>query len=162
MRHLSALALRLAGLTLATGAAAPALASDGDGVSIGGLRAHLFYERSGVLSEDLISRDPQFSGWNTVIGEGDAKEPAENLLVIARIDNQGAEAFLDEKLTLRVNDDKGAKIRERVFSGLLLAEHGAVHLPMWIDDAGCLGQITITVTFRKQKVSAPLQLMCGE
>jgi len=152
----------LSALVLAAGAAAPALASEGDGVTIGGLRAHLFYERSGVLSEDLISRDPPFSGWNTVIGEGDAKEPSENLLVIARIDNKGAEAFLDEKLIVRVNDGKGAKIKERVFSGLLLAEHGAVHLPMWIDDAGCLGQITISATFRKQKVSAPLQLMCGE
>jgi hypothetical protein len=150
------------GVGLVAGAAGPVHATPDDGVTIGSLRAHLFYARSGSLSEDLIGRDPPFSGWNTVIGEGDAKEPAENLLVIARLENPGAEAFLDEKLAIRVSGEKGRKITERVFSGMLLAEHGAVHLPMWIDDAGCLGAVTITVTFREQTLSKPLQLLCGE
>ncbi len=152
----------LATLALATGLSASALAAPQNGVTIGGLRAHLFYERSGVLSDDVLARDPPFSGWNTVIGEGDAGEPAENLLVIARLDNPGAEAFLDEKVTIRVSGEKGKKLKERVFSGVLLAERGTVHLPMWIDDAGCLGAVTITVTFRRQSASKPLQLMCGE
>jgi len=142
---------------------APAIAAPADdGIRLRAVAAQLYYERSGTLSEDLIARDPPFTGWNTVIGEGDASEPSEYLLVSAVLANPGDEAFLDEKLTIRVTGEKGKKIRERVFSGMLIAHRGSLRLPLWIDDAGCLGAITITATFRKQKVSAPLQLMCGE
>jgi hypothetical protein len=152
----------LAVLALVAGATGPARAAPDDGVSIKGLRAHLFFERSGTLSKDLIARDPPFSGWNTVIGEGEANEPADNLLVVASLDNPGEEAFLDEKATIRVTGEKNKRLKERVFRGLLLGEHGKLHLPMWIDNAGCLGSITISVTFRKQSLSKSLQLMCGE
>jgi hypothetical protein len=53
-------------------------------VVLGPLTAQLYYKFSGLLSSDLLSRKPPFSGWNTVIGEGDATEPAEDLLVAAR------------------------------------------------------------------------------
>lgn len=143
--------------------ASPTLAAPkDDGIRIGAVRAHLYYQRSGVLSEDLVAWRPHFNGWNTVIGEGDAEEPAENLLVVATVVNPGGEAWLNEKLTLRVTGEKGRQIKERVFSGLLLADKGTLHLPMWLDDAGCIGPVTISATFRGKSVAGTLQLMCGE
>lgn len=133
-----------------------------DDVILTGVRAHLFYERSGALSEDLLGRDPPFIGWNTPIGSGDAAEPAENLLVVATLENPGDEAWLDEKVTLRVTDEMDGEVKERVFSGLLFGAKSRLYLPLWLDDAGCLGPVTITAAFREKKISAPLQLMCGE
>ena len=154
--------MRAALAALVLGLAGPALAAPDDGVRIGAVRAHLFYERSGQLSDDLLAREKPFIGWNTVIGEGDAAEPAQNLLLVATLVNPGAEAYLAEKLTIRVTDEMDGEVQERVFDGLLLSENGSLHVPMWLNDAGCLGPIKITATFRKQAVSAPLQLMCGE
>jgi len=151
----------VAALLLALGSG-PALAAPDDGVRISAVRAHLYYQHTGALSEDLIAREHHFNGWNTVIGEGDAKEPAENLLVVAMLVNPGPEAYLAEKLTIRVTDEMDGEVQERVFDGLLLGEKSSLHLPMWLNDSTCLGPIKVTATFRKQAVSAPLQLMCGE
>ena len=162
MTRSTALALLLACMAPATGHAAPASPATDDGVALVGLRAQLYYERSGTLSDDVIAHDPPLSFWNTVIGGGEADEPADNLLVSAVLTNPGEEAWLDENVTVRVSGNKGRKIAERTFKGLLLDAKGTLHLPLWLYDAGCLGPITITATFRKQAVSEELQLMCGE
>ena len=48
--------MRAALAALVLGLAGPALAAPDDGVRIGAVRAHLFYERSGQLSDDLLAR----------------------------------------------------------------------------------------------------------
>src|SRR5262245_25645280 len=49
-------------------------------VHVEDIRVQLFYERSGKLSEDFTKvKDVSF--WNTTIGEGTAKEPANSFLV---------------------------------------------------------------------------------
>jgi hypothetical protein len=138
-----------AALFLAFAPVPAALADTDDGIRIGALRAHLYYERSGFLSDDLIARDPPFVGWNTVIGAGDALEPADNILVVVVLDNPGGEVWLDETVTLRVSGAAEADGREQAFSGLLLGANSKLHLPLWLDDAGCVGAITITARFRK-------------
>jgi len=39
------------------------------GAEIGRIRAHLVYEETGRLSEDILAQ-PDFVAWNTIIGEG--------------------------------------------------------------------------------------------
>ncbi len=151
----------LIGLVLALGTVAPAFAAPDDGVHIGELRAHLFYQRSGVLSEDLIARKPRFNGWNTAIGEGDAKEPSENLLVVATLVNPGDETFLNEKVILRVTDEMDELVKVKEYNGLLLSDKGTLQLPMWLDSAECLGPITISATFRDKTATGTLDLLCG-
>lgn len=151
----------LVALLLLLGPIGPAFATPADGVRIGAVRAHLYYQHSGVLSEDLIARKPHFNGWNTGIGEGDAKEPSENLLVVATLVNPGDEAFLNEKVTLRVTDEMDGEVKVKEFNGLLLPAKGTLQLPMWLDDAACLGPVTISATFRGKSVAGTLQLLCG-
>ncbi|HEX9963625.1 MAG TPA: hypothetical protein VGB04_01425 [Allosphingosinicella sp.] len=45
---------------------------------------HLFYENTGRLSKD-ISPPVEFTGWNTVIGEGSAEDAADDLLVTVEV-----------------------------------------------------------------------------
>ncbi len=152
----------LAALLLALVPAAPALsAPESDGIKIGAVRAQLYYQHSGTFSEDLIARKPPFRGWNTGEGEGDAKEPSEHLLVVATLVNSGAEHFTSDKVTLRVTDEIEQEVRVKEFSGVLLPANGTLQLPMWLDDAACLGTVTVTATFREQSVSGTLDMLCG-
>jgi len=152
----------LAALLLALVLPAPAVAAaESDGVKLEAVRAQLYYQRTGVLSEDLIVRKPRFHGWNTAEGEGDAKEPSDYLLVVANLVNPGAEAYVSDKVTLRITDEIDAELRVKHFSGLLISEKGSVQLPLWIEEAGCLGTVTVTATFREQSVSGTVDLLCG-
>lgn len=149
----------VAGLFVSNSAAACGCS---DGAQMGGITAQLFYKNSGRLSDDLIARDPAFVGWNTVIGEGDAEEPAEDLLVTVSLVGSGEEAFLDDKLELWVEDDGGAEIARRDFYGILLPYEGEVRNPLWLSDAGCAGDVTIHARFRGKEKTARLSLQCGE
>lgn len=133
-----------------------------DGVELGGITAHLFYKNSGRLSDDLLARDPPFIGWNTVIGEGDAEEPAEDLLVTVALAGRGQETFLDDTLEVWVEDEAGAEIARRDFHGTLVPYRGAVRNPLWLSDAGCAGDVTIHARFRGKEKTASLSLQCGE
>jgi hypothetical protein len=142
--------------------ATPALAAaENEGVRIEAVRAHLFYQHSGVLSEDLIARKPRFNGWNTEAGEGDAKEPSQYLLVVATLANPGEEAFVGDKVTLRVTDEIDQEIKVKEFTGLLVPAKGTLQLPMWFDEATCLGTVTISATLRDKTASGTLDLICG-
>lgn len=141
---------------------APALAASGnEGLTLGEVRAHLFYEHSGVLSEDLIARQPRFNGWNTDEGEGDAREASRNLLVVATLVNPGEETWLAEPVTLRVTDEIDAEVKSRAFREMRVPARGTLQLPLWIDNAACLGTVTVSATFRGRTVSGTLDLICG-
>src|SRR5665647_276349 len=71
-------ALRLAiaaGLLAASGQVATA-----QNATVEDIHVQLFYEYSGALSDDLTKRK-SLSLWNTMIGEGSSKEPANSFLV---------------------------------------------------------------------------------
>ena len=148
-------------LLLSMGTPSALAAAENERTSIGAVRAQLYYQRSGVLSEDLIARKPRFNGWNTSEGEGDAREPSDYLLVSADLVNPGPEDYVSDKVTLRVTDEIGTELKVKEFSGLLVPGKGALHLPIWLEDAGCLGTVTVTATFRAQVVSGTLDLICG-
>ena len=61
----------------------------------------------------------------------------------------------------QITDEIGTELKVKEFSGLLVPGKGALHLPIWLEDAGCLGTVTVTATFRAQVVSGTLDLICG-
>jgi len=105
-----------AALFLAFAPVPAALADTDDGIRLGALRAHLYYERSGFLSDDLIARDPPFVGWNTVIGAGDALEPADNILVVVVLDNPGGEVRLAGNAEALRRPAAGARVHRFVLA----------------------------------------------
>jgi hypothetical protein len=64
------------GALLLTGQAAPP-----PGVVLGDIEVRPFYKETGRLSEDILSRKRDFVFHNTIIGEGDAVEAGDDLLV---------------------------------------------------------------------------------
>lgn len=144
------------GLMLAAAAAAAQPA-----VTIGDFRMHLFYRHSGLLSED-ISPPREFTGWNTVIGEGDAEEPAEDLLVVVptRVAG-GGETFVETPLRIVARGRDNRVIANRNVA-LLSSASGDSYSPVWLQDIGCEGEISVTATFGDQTRSESLSLECGE
>ena len=142
--------------------AAPASAA-GDGITLGKLTAQLYYKNSGTLSKDVLGRKPAFSFWNTGAGEGDAEEPAEDMLVGVTLSNPGDDGvFLDETLELWVTDAKGKQVARRNFKGILVPYKDKVANPLWLQDIQCAGPLTLHAKFRGKEIKAQVSLDCGE
>ena len=137
-------------------------AAEDESVTLGSVTAQLYYKNSGRLSDDLLAGAEPFVGWNTIIGGGTAEEPADDLLVVVRLENAGEEAFLSENLRLWVTDVEGGIVAERNFDGLLVPQEGTLANPLWIEDATCGGALVIHARFRGKETSGTLHLHCGE
>ena len=124
------------------------------------IQMHLFYEASGRLSPDLTQKT-DFAGWNVIIGEGSAAEPANDLLVTAELETAG-EAFVKTPLRIAVTSAKGKALASRLCKTFLIPKGGRVYLPVWIRDAGCIGEVKVDVRFGAQHRSETLELQCGE
>ena len=121
----------------------------------------LFYEGSGRLSPDLTQAPDGFVGRNVIIGEGDAEEPANDLLVAAELQSLDEE-FVKTSLRIVVTNDKGKYLASREYRTFLVPKGGHVYLPVWIRDAGCAGTVKVDVRFGNQHKSEALGLQCGE
>lgn len=129
--------------------------------SLGEIRAFLFYKESGRLSENLLGREPEFVGWNTIIGAGEAEEPADDLLVVATV-VASEETFDDHKLELWVTDGDGKVVAQRVVHGVLVTAKGEASNALWLSDVGCSGVLLLHARFRGEKRDGRIVLECGE
>jgi hypothetical protein len=144
------------GLTLAAlmqgAAAAP--------VTLGEIRMHLFYAETGRLSRD-ISPPNAFSGWNTIIGEGDAEENANDVAIVVELRTTG-ERNVPMPLTVAARDARGRVLGQRRFTATLTGDNGRVYHLLHLADVGCAGRITVTATYGRQVRRETLNLACGE
>lgn len=124
------------------------------------IRMHLFYEETGRLSPD-ISPPRQFSAWNTVIGGGEAEEPANDLLVVVELEADG-ERFESSPLRITARNERGRVLGDRRFDSLYTSPAGRAYRPLWLRDATCAGIVTVTATLGDQAQSETLTLHCGE
>jgi hypothetical protein len=138
---------------LATPAAAPA-------PRVGAFRMQLYYENSGRLSKD-ISPPVEFSGWNTIIGEGSAEEAANDLLVSVELRGPPGET-IEQPLTLVARGEKGKILAQRRFDNLLTTVEGRTWKALWLNDVGCAGHIEVTATIGKSTRKSQISLDCGE
>lgn len=130
-------------------------------IELGAIEVHLFYFQSGRLSPDLLDRAEPFVGWNTVIGEGDAEEPADDLLMLVQVTADG-EQLSERPVELTAVDRKGKQLSYRRFNSVLTSRDGKAWLPLWLRDVGCAGDITFRARMRDQQREAKLSLECGE
>ena len=141
-------------------------ATEKDNVSLGKIQIRLFYKETGRLSEDLFSRQEPFVFFNTIIGEGDAEEAADDLLISIVLDSGKWEAdnqkFLNEPVTLIAKSADGKIIAQRRFASVLTSHDGRETKALWLQDATCMGDVTITASFRNQLQRAQISMGCGE
>lgn len=149
-------------LLLAAIAARPAAAQPGAtpaNATLGDIRMHLFYQGTGRLSPD-ISPPNDFTGWNTVIGEGSAEESATDLLVVVEVRANGEHAV---QRPLVVTARAGRRVLgTRRFASTLTSSAGRAYLPLWLKDVGCAGTIRVDVSFGRERRTESLALNCGE
>lgn len=136
-------------------------ATAGD-IRIDAIGARLFYETTGTLSDDIIQSRPTL--WNTTIGAGDAKEPANSFLAIVALSgppDSFEEQTLAIKITARNPDGKTRTIIARTFEGLYFAGAGRLAKAVLAEDAVC-GDVTISASIGKQKKTETIAFGCGE
>ncbi|HEX9947851.1 MAG TPA: hypothetical protein VGA98_09955 [Allosphingosinicella sp.] len=127
--------------------------------TVGAFRMQLFYQDSGRLSKD-ISPPVDFTGWNTIIGEGSAEEAATDLLVTVEVRGAPGEYF-QQPLTL-VARAKGKILAQRRFDTLLTSGQGRTWKALWLADVGCAGRIEVTATIGRSTRKSAINLDCGE
>jgi hypothetical protein len=147
-----------AGLLAASGQVATA-----QNATVEDIHVQLFYEYSGALSDDLTKRK-SLSLWNTMIGEGASKEPANSFLVSVEV--KGAPESFDKAaaLTITVNSDgkRKAKVAEKAFSGILFGPEGKVVKAMMVFDAVCAPMVITAKLKSGASKSFSLPFKCGE
>ncbi|HLL31087.1 MAG TPA: hypothetical protein VK403_08835 [Allosphingosinicella sp.] len=137
--------------------AAPSAAS---APSVGTIRMQLFYEDSGRLSRD-IAPPADFTGWNTIIGEGSAEEAANDLLVLVEVRGAAGENIA-QPLSVVARGGKGKVIGQRRFTSLLTSGKGRTWKALWLTDVGCAGRIEVTATIGRSTRKSAIDLDCGE
>jgi hypothetical protein len=122
------------------------------------IRAQLFLEHSGRLSENIIGTDRGF--FNVVIG-GSIDEPASSVLVTLafiapRKDSSPA------RVTVRQKTKTGERLLfRRDYAGFLFGEDGRAYKSFLLENATCL-PLVIAVQAGRSSKTATLNFRCGE
>jgi len=122
------------------------------------IRAQFLYERTGTLSVDLTAT-PDFAIWNTVIGEGSAKEPADDLLVSAVVSGPG-QWTLTTPLVITVRGENDKVLASRTITNGF-ADKTFVRAVM-AKDVACVGPIQLEARLGKSVRQETLNMACDE
>src|SRR3954453_19055522 len=93
-------------------------------IEMSDIQARLFFSETGRLSDDLLARKKQFVFWNTIIGEGDAEENADDLLVSVTLTAgkfgtpEENEQNVPGPLTIKATDARGKVLGARTFKNM--------------------------------------------
>lgn len=120
----------------------------------------LWYEETGRLSEN-IAPPIKFTLWNTIIGEGDAEEHANDALFTIDIRSDGEQNVV-QPLIMAVTDKRGKILASRTIRNILTGEKGNATAALWIRDVGCAGSVTFSALMGASKRSTHLEFDCGE
>lgn len=138
-------------------AAAQQAAPTASTVRIGEVRVHLFQERTGTLSENLLGSDPPGLG-NVVISD----DPANSFLIVVGVDGP-PDSFQERaelQITIRTQGGRPGTV-ERRFPGLLFGRSGRVHKAMMVHDRVCQ-PAEIEVRIGRETRRANIGFRCGE
>ena len=87
-----------------------------------------------------------FGNWNTIIGGGSVSGPADDVLIVAVVDQdrpagQQANASLPLHLTAM---RKGKLLASRTAKDVLIPEKGPAYTGFWLNDVACAGSVQVT------------------
>jgi hypothetical protein len=132
-----------------------------DRLKIESVNARLFLGHSGSLSVPLTAQDAL---WNTIIGEGSAREPSRSTLIDVIV--KGAPGAFDQSWVIYLvvtNSRTGAPFGKFSQHAGVLSGSGEYHVAFWLADTGCV-PLRVVATIRKTAVSkeSNLDFACGE
>jgi hypothetical protein len=155
-------------LALAVPTAVLAQSGPSESVTLGDIEVRLFYKETGRLSENILGRKTEFVFHNAVIGEGDAEEAADDILVSVRMSAgkfgtaEDNHKYVDAPVEIIARDGRGKVLGRRIHQGILTSYKGSEHKVLWLNDVTCAGEVTITATYAGKSKSARLVMGCGE
>ncbi|HRK25062.1 MAG TPA: hypothetical protein PLQ11_08935 [Beijerinckiaceae bacterium] len=148
------------------GAAAPAQPEQPTSgpISLIDMKVQMFLERSGTWSENLVNTRKKLH--NTVLGQGDAGEPADAVLVTLVFEGtkntRGSDKLARDLAQVKVTQatKAGNKILlNRVYGGFLFGDNGLAHKAFVIDNATCL-PLEIEAKIGRTRKAAKIEFTC--
>lgn len=131
---------------------------------IAGVHAFLYFHRSGTF-DDRDLTGGKVALWNTIIGEGEAGEPATAMLVKVEVSGPNF-ASQDGKVVVVAKAGRKTLARQTFALADYFDEHGPrITLPMLVTGVGC-DEVTVTATLsgkgKRGAGSAVVPFACGE
>lgn len=124
------------------------------------IEMRLFFHHSGTFSDKLTGKEQL---WNTMIGEGWAREPSTATLVDITV--KDLEKLADQKiveLTVKNADSKKIVSTQSQPVGVL-SKSSEYHAPFWLNDTGCEPlQLIVAIKGTSEKREAVIPFACGE
>ncbi len=127
------------------------------------INAYLVYNQSGKMSENLIDNESFFL-WNTVIGEGSAKEPSTQTLVIVEISGNPKE-YTQRDIRLTVMNGNEVFFKQSL-DFVILDENSKNYAAFLLYNTGC-SELKLTAeilnkTLVESKLIKTIPFQCGE
>lgn len=137
-------------------------------VTMGDVEVRLFYKETGRLSDNVLGRKKDFTFHNTVIGEGDAEESADDVLVSVAMSAgkfgtpEDNHKFVNSPVELVARDRTGRILGRRKHDSVLTSYAGKDVKVLWLNDVTCTGEVTITALYAGKSKSTKVVMGCGE
>lgn len=135
-------------------------------VAIEDIRMQLFHERTGTFSENIVGSRKTFM--NTPKGEGDAAEPAEQVLVTLVFsgprNSRSSDRIARDLANVSVSQDARTGRRtllQRAYGGFLFGENGRYHKAFMLDSATC-APLEVDVRVGRSRRTAKVDFRCAE
>lgn len=131
---------------------------------IGAIRAQLYYEETGKLSNDILS-DKDLSLWNTIIGEGGAGGASNYTLVTVEV--QGKDVPVGAvKVQVTARNSKRKIIAMNTADVSIYDAKTRFNAPLFLYNTGC-DEIEISASLlgkgiSRNEVKAKIPFACGE
>ena len=125
-------------------------------VQIEGIRAQLFKESDGTLSDDIVANNPGL--WNVIIGTYQANSVLISVVISGRPDSYDKKGSV---LVTVIDEEDKKRIVQRRFSGFLFGKDGRTVKPILVDDHNCsrMRVVARTATGIKTEI---IPFKCGE
>ena len=131
-------------------------------VKVSDIKAYLYLEKSGRLSENIIGAKEAFV--NTSTGGGAAREPASNILIeiVLLGDKNTAPKFASALVNITQSGKNGQKSRTtKAFGGFQFGDIGEVHKSVFLENATCM-PLEIEVKAGKSTKTVKAEFSCEE
>lgn len=125
-------------------------------VQVESIRAQLFKESDGSLSDDIIANNPGL--WNVIIGTYQANSVLISVVVSGKPDSYDKKGSV---LVTVIDEEDGKRIMQRRFTGFLFGKDGRVTKPILVDDHNCSRMRVVARTKAGEK-SVVIPFKCGE
>jgi hypothetical protein len=132
-----------------------------DPMSVSKIEAFLIYGQSGKLSPDIAPPSQEIDFWNTMIGEGGAREWTEDILVIVHIEKISGDSS-GGVISIKVVDHKSKKVLlSKLSAQVSFGETKTAAKAFTLENIQCTN-LDIIIKAGKNSKTVNLPFACGE